>query len=84
MKSEMYLVEFLDGSTPFFTENAVSFKDMIIQLADSTGANCPLFLRALESLSENNDIVALYNMFSSWVIDRVLKVDEISYERLVD
>ena len=78
---EMYLVEFIDGSTPFFTKNAAVFKDMIIQLADYTGANCPLFIKALYGVSEESDLVALYNLFSSYTVDRVLKVERIVYER---
>ncbi len=81
LKYEKYFVEFLDGSTPFFTQNAVAFKDMIIQLADYTGANCPLFIKALKGVSEESDIVALYNMFSSFEIERILKVECIVYER---
>ena len=80
---EMYFVEFIDGSSPFFTKNAVAFKDMIIQLADYTGANCPLFIKALKGCSEENDIVAMYNLFSSYEVDRILKVECIAYEREV-
>ena len=83
MKQEMYFVEFIDGSSPFFTKNAVSFKDMIIQLSDYTGANCPLFIKALHGVSEESDIVAMYNMFSSYTVDRVLKVESIAYDREV-
>ena len=81
---EMYFVEFIDGSSPFFTKNAVAFKDMIIQLADYTGTNCPLFIKALRGVSEESDIVDMYNLFSSYTIDRVLKVEGIAYERGID
>ena len=81
LKYEKYFVEFLDGSTPFFTQNAVAFKDMIIQLADYTGTNCPLFIKALKGCSEESDMVAMYNHFSSWTVERILKVECIAYER---
>ena len=78
---QMYLVEFTDGSSPFFTKNSVGFKDMIIQLADSTSANCPLFIKALKGLSEESDIVALYNLFSTWEVSRILKIESVPYEK---
>ena len=81
VKYEMYFVEFLDGSSPFFTQNAVSFKDMIIQLADYTGTNYPLFIKALKGVSEEDDIVALFNVFSSYTVERILKIERIAYER---
>lgn len=81
LEYEKYYVEFLDGSSPFFTQNAVAFKDMIIQLADYTGTNCPLFIKALNGCSEESDMVAMFNMFSSYEIDLVLKVECIAYER---
>lgn len=84
VKREMYFVEFTDGSSPFFMRNAVAFKDMIIHLADCTGTNCPLFIKALSGLSEENDMVALFDVFSSWTIDRILKVETIFYERNAD
>lgn len=80
MNYEMYFVEFTDGSSPFFTKNAVSFKDMIIQLADYTATNCPLFIKALKGCSEESDMVDMYNIFSSWTIERILKVERVSYE----
>lgn len=80
-KTESYFVEFTDGSSPFFMKKAVSFKDMIIHLADYTGTNCPLFIKALSGLSEENDMVALFDVFSSWTVDRILKVECISYEK---
>lgn len=83
LKREMYFVEFTDGSSPFFMKNAVGFKDMVIHLADYTAANCPLFIKALKGLSEETDIVALYNVFSSYEIERILKVECIAYERKV-
>ena len=83
MKREMYFVEFTDGTSPFFTQNAVSFKDMIIQLADYTATNCPLFIKALHGVEEERDMVAMYNMFSSWTVERILKVERISYDRSV-
>jgi hypothetical protein len=79
--TEKYFVEFIDGSSPFFMKNAVSFKDMIIHLADYTGSNCDLFIKALKGMVEVEDMVAIYNMFSSYEIDRVFKVEEIVYER---
>lgn len=83
-KAEAYLVEFVDGTNPFFTKNSVCFKDMIIQLANYTGANCPLFIKALRELTEINDMVAIYEVFSSYSVDRVLKVEAIPYERRAD
>lgn len=81
LEYEKYFVEFLDGSVPFFTQNAVSFKDMIIQLADYTGANNHLFIKALNGCSDESDMVAMYNLFSSWTVERILKVECIAYVR---
>jgi hypothetical protein len=83
MNFEKYFVEFIDGSLPFFTQKAVSFKDMIILLSDYTGTNCPLFIKALHGMTEIEDMVAIFNLFSSYEIDRILKVETVAYEREV-
>lgn len=78
-----WLFEFTDGSLPYYTE-AVNLKLAVIQLAEYTNNNEPLFIKSLGAMETDREVIALFNRFSSsLVIETVYQISSVIYPRNV-
>lgn len=76
-----WLFEFIDGSFPYYTE-AVNLKCAVIQLAEYTGNNEPLFIKSLAAMETDREVVELYNRFSPCSeIETVYQISGVRYSR---
>lgn len=80
LKFEEYLILY-DDNCYFYTSNAVSVKDCIIQFLDYTGNNVPLIRKALNGLEEEKDMIDLINAMTDECIGYVYKIDKQIYSK---
>lgn len=79
IKFEKYVILYDFGEHWFYTENAVSAKDALIQFLDHTGNNKPLIRKALNGMENEVEMVELINTMTSEYIARVYKIDKVVY-----
>lgn len=80
MKSNKYLIIYKDkGYFPFFTE-ADDFKKAVKNLAEYTGTNDKLFFKAIDAMETEEEVVRLYERFSSFSIEIVYSVNCILFK----
>lgn len=66
------------GSTLIDAENV---EDCIIQVADYTGCNSDLFLKALKGCHSPKDYVDMHNQFSCCNIDTIIVIQQTLYDK---
>lgn len=75
---ETYL--FLYNEDFFIAENASNFKEAFIQFSKYTGTTGEIFLKALNGMETNEEMIKLYNHFSvCYTIEHVYKIDSVVY-----
>ena len=74
-----YLI-FYDNEDFVFVD-AENIEDCIIQMADYTGDNSDLFLKALKGCRTSKDYVNMYNHFSNYDINSIFILKETVYEK---
>lgn len=73
IKREDYLFILSNGEA-HYTNHNTGFHDAIIDVAGQTGTNTPLFLKAFKSMETDEEMIELYNRFSSNQIKDVYKI----------
>ena len=79
IKFEKYVILYDFGERWFYTENAVSAKDALIQFLDHTGNNKPLIRKALNGMENEIEVVELINTMTSEDVAYVYKIDKVVY-----
>ena len=79
IKFEKYVILYDFEGRWFYTENAVSAKDALIQFLDHTGNNKPLIRKALNGMENEVEMVELINAMTPEYIARVYKIDKVIY-----
>lgn len=77
-----YFVLFDKGRSTLI--DAENVEDCIIQVADYTGSNSDLFLKALKGCHSPKDYVYMYNWFSYCNIDSIIVIQQTLYDRRID
>ena len=75
MNKIFYLFIFADNST-YEVNNAVSFKDAILEMAKNTGNSSDMFCKCLGAYKDDeiDGIIELFNHFCSYDYDRISKI----------
>ena len=75
---ETYL--FLFNEDFFIAKNVSKFKEAFIQFSKYTGTSDEIFLKALNGMETNEEMIKLYNHFSvCYTIEHVYKIDSVVY-----
>ena len=75
MKEVSYLFIFNDGGI-YEVNNAVSFKDAVLEMAKNTGNSSDMFCKCLTAYKDDeiDEIIELFNHFCSYDYDEISKV----------
>ena len=79
MEFQSYLIIY-NYDEMFKIDNAVSFKDCIIQFLSHTGDNTPLLVKALKGMDTEVEMIKLVTMMSGNTIQYVCKVEKTIYD----
>lgn len=69
-----------DYNNNTFICEATSFADAIKQFAEYEGAATPLFLKSMKGMETNDDMIELFNHFSSDGLKLACKINSIIYD----
>ncbi len=78
IKFEKYLILY-NYDNYWYTDNAVSVKDCLIQFLDHIGDNKPLIRKALNGMETEAEMVDLINTMTTEDIGYVYKIDKVIY-----